>query len=110
VREAVGFDKSITSAAMRLLAREAAAMMPVLGRRAVTRAFSGLRPVPGDRLPILGPAPGLDGFFLANLHFGLTLAPLVGELLAGCLTGKPTPVDLAPYSLARFTGATRSVP
>jgi sarcosine oxidase subunit beta len=105
VRETAGFDKRVTSEGVHFIAREAAQMMPSLGQRAVIRAFSGLRPVPADGLPILGPAPGVAGFFLAALHFGLTLAPLVGDLLAQCVLGKPTSVDVGPYSLARFAPA-----
>jgi D-amino-acid dehydrogenase len=44
----------------------------------------GLRPVTPDGLPIVGPAPGLEGLFVANGHamLGLTLGPITGKLLA----------------------------
>jgi D-amino-acid dehydrogenase len=44
----------------------------------------GLRPVTPDGLPVLGPAPGMEGLFVANGHamLGLTLGPITGKLLA----------------------------
>jgi glycine/D-amino acid oxidase-like deaminating enzyme len=42
----------------------------------------GVRPVPGDGLPAVGPVPGQAGLYLASMHSGVTLAPLVGRLLA----------------------------
>ncbi|MEM6303131.1 MAG: FAD-dependent oxidoreductase [Pseudomonadota bacterium] len=43
------------------------------------------RPVPGDGLPVLG-AVGPEGLFTAVMHSGITLAPLVGELMAARIT------------------------
>lgn len=102
IREHVGFDNRVTLEGIRKITVEAAEMVPALRDRTFLQAFSGLRPIPADGLPILGQAPGLEGFYLANLHFGVTLAPLVGDLLAACVVGARTPVDLGPYSLARF--------
>lgn len=40
----------------------------------------GWRPVPGDGLPVVGPvAPGA---YVATMHSGATLAPVIGELVA----------------------------
>lgn len=60
------------------------------------------RPVPGDGLPATGPIPDVPGLWLAVLHSGITLAPLVGELLAAEITkGAEAPL-LAPFRPARF--------
>ncbi len=59
----------------------------------------GLRPVTPDGLPILGPAPGLDGLFIANGHamLGLTLGPVTGKLLAEwILEGRPNSAGQIP--------------
>ena len=45
----------------------------------------GMRPMPADGLPIIGPLPGVAGVHLAVMHAGLTLAPAVGRLVAGQL-------------------------
>ncbi len=45
-------------------------------------ARTGVRPVPAGG-PAIGPLPGLPGASVAVLHPGVTLAPLVGHLVAG---------------------------
>lgn len=42
----------------------------------------GLRPIPTDGLPIIGHIPGVEGLYLAAMHAGVTLAPLVGRLVS----------------------------
>jgi glycine/D-amino acid oxidase-like deaminating enzyme len=42
----------------------------------------GMRPMPRDGLPIVGPLPGVGGVYLAVMHSGVTLAPVVGRLVA----------------------------
>lgn len=65
------------------------------------RATLAWRPVPGDGLPAVGPA-GIAGLYVATLHSGATLAPLIGQLVAQeMLEGRPAPL-LAPYRPARF--------
>lgn len=57
----------------------------------------GYRPTPRDGYPAIGRPAGVDGLYVAVLHSGVTLAPLVGELVAlEVATGARDP-DLAPY-------------
>ncbi len=42
----------------------------------------GMRPMPVDGLPLVGPVPGRPGLYLAVMHAGVTLAPVVGRLVA----------------------------
>ena len=42
----------------------------------------GVRPVPIDGLPVVGSIPGYKGLFIAVMHSGVTMAPLIGHLLA----------------------------
>jgi glycine/D-amino acid oxidase-like deaminating enzyme len=63
----------------------------------------GVRPIPADGLPIIGPAPGLPGLYLAVMHSGITLAPLVGRLSAEEIVGGHLLDVLEPYRLDRFT-------
>ena len=60
-----------------------------------------LRPVPGDGLPVVGQGP-LPGLWIAVMHSGATLAPVVAELLAEEITGGPASPLLAPFRPARF--------
>ena len=102
VREQAGYSNVVTPSGVGFVAKEVAEMIPGLGPLGVTRAFSGLRPVPADGKPIYGPVPGLRGYFVAALHFGLTLAPLTGRLLTSCVLGQEPEVDLRPYAPERF--------
>jgi D-hydroxyproline dehydrogenase subunit beta len=64
----------------------------------VTLAF---RPVPGDGLPAVGET-GVEGLYLAVMHSGATLAPLIGQLVAAEVMGGTASPLLAPYRPARF--------
>jgi glycine/D-amino acid oxidase-like deaminating enzyme len=60
-----------------------------------------LRPVPGDGLPVVGQGP-VEGLWMAVMHSGATLAPVVAELLADEITGSPDSPPLADFRPARF--------
>ena len=62
------------------------------------------RPVPQDGLPVIG-ACGPEGLFTAVMHSGLTLAPVVAEILAAQVMGRASNTQaslVAPYGAARF--------
>ncbi len=64
-----------------------------------------LRPMPGDGLPVIGPA-GPDGLYIAVMHSGATLAAIAGELAAQEVLRKGAADQLARYRPGRFTAAT----
>lgn len=64
----------------------------------------GQRPMPQDRLPILG-ASGLEGLSLAVMHSGVTLAAIVGEVLADVIANGRKDPALGDYALDRFASA-----
>jgi glycine/D-amino acid oxidase-like deaminating enzyme len=85
----------------RLLA-EAQRDIPGLAGATVAELRVGVRPLPKDGLPIIGPVPGVEGAYVAVMHSAVTLAALVGFTVAGELaTGRPSPL-LEPYRPARF--------
>jgi D-amino-acid dehydrogenase len=55
---------------------------------------------------VIGRAPGLDGIWLAigHAHWGLTLGPATGRLLAEMMAGETPFCDPAPYRAERFLG------
>lgn len=62
----------------------------------------GLKPVPGDGLPVLGELQQVPGCFVAFTHSGATLGLIAGELLAGeMLTGTRHPL-LEEFRAERF--------
>ncbi len=62
----------------------------------------GYRPTPKDGFPIIGGTEGVAGLYLAVMHSGVTLAPLVGMLAADELLGEWHDSVLAPFRLSRF--------
>lgn len=68
----------------------------------MTALLPGIRPVPKDGMAIYGPVPGLHGYFLANLHFGLTLFALTGRVLTSYLLDEEPELDVSGYLYERF--------
>lgn len=56
--------------------------LPGMAGARIEAARIGVRPCPADKHPAIGPVPGVDGLFLACMHSGVTMAPLVGRMLA----------------------------
>ena len=85
-----------------VLLRRAANYLPTLaGARAIPVPL-GHRPMPIDGLPILGFAAEAPNMYIAVLHSGVTLAPLVGELAASEIVDGARVDMLAPYRPERF--------
>jgi glycine/D-amino acid oxidase-like deaminating enzyme len=56
----------------------------------VDHVFIGWRPLPIDGHPVVGPSPNRPDVYIAVMHSGVTLAPIVGQRAAReLLTGKP---------------------
>jgi glycine/D-amino acid oxidase-like deaminating enzyme len=61
-----------------------------------------VRPMPRDGLPIVGAIPDVPGLFAAVTHSGVTLGPLLTQMLATEIaTGRPPDLQL-PYRPDRF--------
>lgn len=88
-----------------LAAAEAAArrLFP-LGERLDASPWMGARPCTPDMKPVIGPAPGLPGLWLAcgHGHQGFTLGPITGKLVGQMMDSEPTDVDMGPYRVDRF--------
>jgi D-amino-acid dehydrogenase len=75
-----------------------------LGEGVEASPWLGSRPCFADSRPVIGRAPGLRGVWLAygHSHWGLTLGPATGRLIAEMMTGARPFCDPAPYSAERF--------
>jgi D-amino-acid dehydrogenase len=75
-----------------------------LGEQAETTTWMGSRPCFPDSRPVIGRAPGHAGLWLSygHAHWGLTLGPATGRLLAEMMTGATPFCDPAPYRAERF--------
>jgi D-amino-acid dehydrogenase len=68
------------------------------------KPWLGARPCFADSRPVIGRAPGQSGLWLAygHAHWGLTLGPATGRLLAEMMSGATPFCDPAPYAAERF--------
>jgi D-amino-acid dehydrogenase len=75
-----------------------------LGDGIEAQPWMGSRPCFADSRPVIGRAPGQPGLWLdtGHAHWGLTLGPVSGRLLAEMITGATPFSDPAPYSAERF--------
>jgi len=80
-------------------------VFPPLEAASVEHSWVGLYEMTPDRHPIIGEAPGVAGFYLANgfSGHGFQHAPVVGKLLAELIVGgAATTVDISSLGLDRF--------
>ncbi len=82
---------------------EAKKLFP-LGEPVEERPWLGSRPCFADSRPVVGRAPGQAGLWLCygHGHYGFTLGPVTGRLLAELMTGSTPFMDPAPFSAERF--------
>jgi glycine/D-amino acid oxidase-like deaminating enzyme len=86
----------------RALLAQAARFFPALATAGVDRWWVAWRAMPSDRLPIVGPLPWLEGLYVAVSHSGVTLAPVLGRLVADEVATQAADGRLAPFRPARF--------
>ena len=75
-----------------------------LGPPVEAQPWLGARPCFADSRPVIGRAPRGDGLWLAcgHAHWGLTLGPATGRLVAEMMTGATPFCDPKPYGAERF--------
>ena len=75
-----------------------------LGEPVEPAPWLGSRPCFADSRPVIGRAPQHRGLWLAcgHGHWGLTLGPATGRLIAEMITGSTPFCDPAPYGAERF--------
>jgi glycine/D-amino acid oxidase-like deaminating enzyme len=82
--------------------REAARVLPGVRGVAVERVTVGYRVMPVDEYPIVGFCDECPNLYVATLHSGVTLAPLIGQLAALEILDGARVNSLEPYRPARF--------
>jgi D-amino-acid dehydrogenase len=75
-----------------------------LGESVEAQPWMGARPCFPDSRPVISRAPGQPGLWLAfgHAHWGLTLGPATGRLIAEMMTGATPFCDPQPYRAERF--------
>ena len=105
--ETPGYKTDFEPTFIEKILTRAADRVPIFENIAVNpkRAWAGLYEMTPDHHPILGEAPGVPGFFLANgfSGHGVMHAPATGKILSDLiLAGKTNFVDASLLSLSRF--------
>ncbi len=106
--ETPGFKTEFDPAFVEKILTRAADRVPCFADLPVNpkRAWAGLYEMTPDHHPILGEAPDVAGFFLANgfSGHGVMHAPATGKILSDLiLTGKTDLIDASLLDLARFS-------
>lgn len=98
-----GYDTTLNRVRLEALSRGAREYLREVPAT-VREEWYGWRPMTWDDLPIIGPSPRDPNVVLATGHgmLGVTLSAITGLLVAEIVTGRPTSLDIAPYSPARF--------
>ncbi|MEM7131936.1 MAG: FAD-dependent oxidoreductase [Chloroflexota bacterium] len=104
--EEVGFDRSITPEAYHAIRDHAAKLVPATQDLQVMTHFAGLRPMPGDGLPIVGPIEQMPGLYVAVGHAGITLSPIHGRVISDLIVEGETPYAIDEYDPMRFKDGT----
>jgi sarcosine oxidase subunit beta len=75
---------------------------PILKNTQIIRHFAGVRPLPKDGKPYLGPVKRVPGLYVATSHSGITLAPVHGKVISELILDGKTDVPLDLYRPERF--------
>lgn len=102
--EFAGYDTRLNRKRLDALKRGAAQYMREPEGPQVLEEWYGWRPMTYDDLPILGRAEKLRNLVLATGHgmLGVTMSAATGLLVSELTQGKPTTMDIAPFSPSRF--------
>ncbi|MCB4769677.1 FAD-binding oxidoreductase [Ancylobacter sp. Lp-2] len=101
--ELAGLDKAPNPACHAYLERTARRFLPALAERP-SSSWMGFRPSMPDALPVIGRSGRTPNLILAfgHHHVGMSSGCVTGAIVAAIAAGEPPPVDIAPYSPARF--------
>ena len=80
----------------------AARLIPSLGDMKPEATRSVLRSIPSDDVAVLGTFPHLENYYICITHSGVTLAPILGKLVADEVTLGRATMDLDPFRPTRF--------
>lgn len=82
--------------------RSAARILPGLTGARAEAARVGIRPIPADGYPAIGSLPGVDGYYVVVSHSAVTLAPILGIIVADEVARGRADPRLAQFRPGRF--------
>jgi glycine/D-amino acid oxidase-like deaminating enzyme len=103
-------DLPLDLGVLRRLADSVLEQFPVFADFRVREHRGGLPTMTADGQHVVGPVPGVRGFFVASgcCVGGLSIAGAIGEILAAWIVDGEPPLDLAPLDPGRFGQGTLS--
>lgn len=103
-RERVGYKDGLEFPVLRILARQAIELFPILAGIQFLRAYRGFRPYAPDHLPVIGEDAMIKGLWHSAGHegAGIGLAPASAEIIRDGIFGRPTFMNAAAFSPVRF--------
>ncbi len=101
--ELAGLDAAPDYRRARVLVRHAQRALPGLKVEEATE-WMGHRPALPDTVPVISASSKMPGVWYAtgHGHLGLTYSATTARLIADMMTGVKPPVDMTPFSIARF--------
>ncbi len=84
------------------LLSEAKEVLPSIGNIQAIPTQVGYRPMPLDGFPVIGFTEKVSNLYVALMHSGVTLAPLIGEMSVMEIVDGARVEWFAPYRLERF--------
>jgi glycine/D-amino acid oxidase-like deaminating enzyme len=101
--EEAGYDASVGSEVLSVMAQRAVRMLPLLASLNVVRCWAALRVMPKDGFPIYDQSERCPGAFLATCHSGVTLAANHALVMPPLIdAGKLAAENLDAFSARRF--------
>jgi glycine/D-amino acid oxidase-like deaminating enzyme len=82
--------------------RRAGRVLPALNGVPYEAVRLGLRAMPVDGVPVVGPYPGLASLYVVCSHSGVTLGPLLGRIVADEIVRSKVDVRMKPFRLERL--------
>jgi glycine/D-amino acid oxidase-like deaminating enzyme len=95
-------ETSTTAKAARHIAANAIRTVPFLKSLPVIRQYAGIRPMPVDGKPYLGPVERVPGLYVAVSHSGITLSPVFGRVISDLIVDGCSQVPLGLYRPERY--------
>ena len=98
-------DDSFRDLHQQRILKQAAQYLPQVLTAPVEKVTIGWRPMPKDGFPIVGFAESCPNLYVVVTHSGVTLAPILGELVSLEVLDRVKVQMLEPYRLSRFRNA-----
>lgn len=98
------FDQTMPAATVAFLARGAGRLVPALQGANILRTWAGTLENTPDKVPIISPADGIQGYVLASgfSGHGFCLGPIAGKLLSELIVDGEPSLSLHAFRLSRF--------